>query len=268
VKNGSQIRAIFSGEMPVPVSLTGPFRLPDGHALADERAGKLGNQVIVHDTRRLEQQRIDHSRRVQTKLAPDLGREVNRRARRDFRPRKQRDEIASHGIVGDDHAGRAALPDFTRGRPLGRAIDHDRHELRARHAPGETLPVLDAILENRDRRAAPAQRPEPLCGAGSIVSLGRDEHPINRLRLRRVGEDRRRKRHELRSQVHAKFGNRTTRTKHDLVARDLAQAGRDHAAHRPRTDDRDSRHAPIPGLRSAHRYSAGTASSGRIVMSR
>src|SRR5215208_7078178 len=166
----------------------GPFGATHGDALAHDPPRELGNRIDLNDARRLHEDGRDRTWCVDAQLRPRTRLEVAG-GDVEVRLREQGDERTSMRGVGHHDPRRTTLAHPPGCGALGGAVDDRWYESLLRDEWRESLDVLDAILQDDDRRALVADGREPARSARRVVGLRGDEHPVDRLRIGRIGHD-------------------------------------------------------------------------------
>ena len=150
----------------------------------------LPNVVLSpHNAGRLQYQRRQHTRRIETELSPDNAQKIRHGGSVRGCACKELYKLAAQGVVRHLQMHDSTLPNSVRRRTLGWTIHHHWKDLLDRDIRGETFSMLNSVLQHRDRRTIRTKLLQPLCCACDVVGFRGDNHPINLERLNGIGHE-------------------------------------------------------------------------------
>lgn len=137
---------------------------------------------------RLQGQGVHRTGAAHGQLAPGRGEEIGRGGGADGGVAEEGGKRSPLRAVGHDDRAGAWLPHAAGRHALDRHVDHRRDDAPGRDEGGEAGDVLDAVLQHGHEGGRSDQARQPGGGAGRVVGLRRDEHPVHRGGSIRVGQ--------------------------------------------------------------------------------
>ena len=168
-----------------------PFGAADRDRLFEHREAERLDVGAPQHRLPLQRQRGDRTGDgVEQELAPRQRGEVLTELDAQRRAFEQLSEGAAGIVVGDNHIRIGATPqlDVIGAKPFAVVIDNHRQHGRGADERCDTGDVVDAILQHCHAGRRRAKRFQPWRGRGRGVGLGAQQHPVDWIGLRRIGE--------------------------------------------------------------------------------